>query len=180
MDDLKVDIEKLCFLDAKASDLILPVAPSVAEWTEAQMRELLESVENFTISPVSTEMEKERRIHRCAERLYSAVSMGDSAEMIRVMCDLSNAELRDVVAIVVTALETRGLKSIAVRVDDFDRIVLFDEERNKGFAVAPSGSYQRVSRFYDGSYRYGIELLLDAALKTSVDAIFREIKAQIA
>lgn len=156
---------------------------SVAEWTESRMRELLDSVENSARAPdpeVNNQALRQFRVDSFSERLYRAVALGDSADMIKVMCELTNGELRDVMSIVVKALEERGLESIAVRVDEFDRIVLFDEQRNKGFAVAPSGSYQRVSRFYDGSYRYGIELLLDQSLKTLVDAIFREIKLQIA
>lgn len=158
-------------------------SPSVAEWTEARMRELLDSVEIIagTVDPEKNSQSlRQDRVERCSERLYRAVALGDSADMIKVMGELTNSELREVMLIVVAALEERGLTSIAVRVDDFDRIVLFDEKRNKGFAVAPSGSYQRVSRFYDGSYRYGIELWLDQSLKTLVDAIFFEIKLQIA
>lgn len=156
-------------------------AQSVAEWTESRMRELLDSVENLMRDQaVDNQALRQFRVDTFSERLYRAVELGDSADMIGAMCELTNSELRDAMSIVVTVLKGRGLKSIAVRVDEFDRIVLFDERRNKGFAIAPSGSYQRVSRFYDGSFRYGIELLLDRSLKTFVDAIFREINLQIA
>ena len=177
MDDVRVELLDHCFKPATTEQ----TAPSVAEWTEARMRELLESVENFVRDPgVDNQALRQFRVNKFSERLYRAVELGDSADMIGAMCELTNSELRDAMSIVVAALEERGLKSIAVRVDEFDRIVLFDERRNKGFAIAPSGSYQRVSRFYDGSYRYGIELLLDRSLKSLVDAIFREIKLQIA
>ncbi|MDZ4834676.1 MAG: hypothetical protein SGJ27_12930 [Candidatus Melainabacteria bacterium] len=168
---------ELCPADATPVAASEAVLPTVAEWTEAQMRTLLgESLERASSENGAA---RRFRINKFAERLHADVSVGDSADMIRVMCDLTNSELREVVTLVVKVLQSQGLKSVAFRVDDFDRIVLFDEARNKGFAIAPSGSYQRVSKFYDGSYRYGIELLLDQSLKTFIDAIFREIKLQI-
>lgn len=118
----------------------------------------------------------EPRLRQSADRLCEAVKERDSEGMIGVMCDLTPFELRDVVCGARTILDREGLNGVELRVDDFDRIVLFDSEKNKGVAMAPSGAYQRVSRFYDGSYRYGIELLLDESLQNSLNTLFDKMR----
>ncbi len=164
----------------------------VGEWTETMLRDLLSQTLNQRIQhlldrglepetpAVDLVAAREARVRTSTHLLYDAVTDGDSEAMIDVMCDLTPAELRDVVSGAECSLRLRGLTSVDVRVDDFDRIVLFDNEINNGVALAPSGSYQRVSQFYDGSYRYGIEFVLDESSKESVDCLFSKIKMQIA
>lgn len=207
MDDLKVD-ETTCLkfgpeksdvssgqetIGGETQSVPLTAKPITdAESTESMMRELLsESLTQMVrrsmaaprVTPAVQKKEaqrKEYRIQNSMERLYKAVSDGDSEDIIRLMCDLTPLELREVVSAAEQRLRENGLSSVDVKVDDFDRIVLFDEEKNKGFAMAPSGSYQRVARFYDGSYRYGIELLLDESLKKFTDSVFHRIRLQLA
>jgi hypothetical protein len=203
MDDLKVDSGEISFALEDTDNAILsnpaptmPVpalppstpAPSMPAgdgvWTESMMRELLAEVPQGTLAELLLEAKTKdaycrNKIRNSTERLYSAVSTGSTADIIDLMCDLSAQDLRVVVSSTEHELRLHGLSSVDVRVDDFDRIVLFDEQNNRGFAMAPSGSYQRVSRFYDGSYRYGIELLLDDSMFESVDAVFQTIKGQL-
>jgi hypothetical protein len=205
MDDLKVELGELCFAPDSSTELTVAFDPAAGPplkegaWTEAMMRDLLSESLSQLIRTSMTEAEtrtaqqevadsrKDRepavpyevRIENAVQRLYKAVSDGNSAEIIRLMCDLTPLELHAVVPTASEYLRRDGLNTVDVRIDDFDRIVLFHEEKNRGVAMAPSGSYQRVSRFYDGSYRYGIELLLDDSMFDSVEAVFQEIRVQL-
>ncbi len=162
------------------------------EWTEAMLRDLLSQTLNQRIrhllgsgtgqdrSAVDFQAAREARVRTSTHLLFDAVRDGDSEAMISVMCDLTPAELRDAVSGAEHDLRSKGLTTVDVRLDEYGRIVLFDKEKNNGVALAPSGSYQRVSQFYDGSFRYGIEFLLDESSKESVDSLFSKIKMQIA
>lgn len=177
MDDVNVDDLELCC--APCLDLL---SPGEGEWTEARMRDLLnQSLVNSIKKSIKTRSKgkSEYRLRAAADRLGRAVMAADSDAIIELMCDLTPLELEEVVAQTRLNLRREGLRSVDVRLDDFFRIVLFDDQKGRGVAMAPSGSYQRVSRFYDGSYRYGIEMLLDEHMKDTLDALFAEIKSQV-
>jgi len=191
MDDTKVDAGELCFapessFNALSYEATQPSALREGEWTEARMRELLsESLGQSVLKSIDehraqSAQRSQSRVRESREKLYWAVIRADSAEIVRIMCELTPRELEEVVPEVSKTLKQEGLSSVDVRCDDFHRVVLFDEEKGRGVAMAPSGSYQRVSKFYDGSYRYGIELLLDDdSMKESVEALFAKIRGQI-
>src|SRR5581483_7400922 len=106
---------------------------------------------------------------------YTSDRRHDSEGMINIMCELTPSELRAVVSDTCLLLIQDRTGDVELRVDDYDRVVLFDGQANQGVAMAASGAYQRFSRFYDGSFRYGIELLFNAALKSSLDSLFRGV-----
>jgi hypothetical protein len=118
-------------------------------------------------------------LETATERLYQAILSRRTEELIDLLCDLPSKDLRAVVSDVANTFLQNGLRSVDVRVDDFDRIVLFDQDNNRGFAVAASGSYQRVSRFYDSSYRYGLEVWLDDSMFETVEVVFDAIREQL-
>ncbi len=181
MDNLKVDLSASDF----ASDGKLGSGESgTGMWTEAMMRELLAEVprgsfEDLLREANQKESERSIKLEAATERLYQAILSRRTEELIDLLCDLPSKDLRAVVSDVANTFQQNGLRSVDVRVDDFDRIVLFDQDKNRGFAVAASGSYQRVSRFYDSSYRYGLEVWLDDSMFETVEVVFDAIREQL-
>jgi hypothetical protein len=181
MDNLKVDLSESSF----ASNGNLGSADSGAgRWTEAMMRELLAEVPKGSFEELlreANQRESERSVwlEAATERLYQVILSRRTGELVDLLCDLPSKDLRDVVARAAGTFQRNGLRSVDIRVDDFDRIVLFDQDKNRGFAIAASGSYQRVSRFYDSSYRYGLEVWLDDSMFETVEAVFDAISEQL-
>jgi len=186
MDDFRVESNDLSFAPAPVDNK----NTGDGKLSESLLRDLLsESLNQLVKSSLKgenrpgmlSEGETAARIFRvnnCKIRIQQAVNDGDSEEIIRIMGDLTPGELFDVVQDASQYLRSQGLSTIDFRLDPFDRIVVFDEQKNKGIAMAATGAYQRVCRFYDGSYRYGIELTFDCAVEETVDALFQQIYTQ--
>ena len=104
-------------------------------------------------------------------RLRQAIESADGNAIVRLMNDVSTVELFHLVKEADERMKTHGVTSLSLSLDDFDRVVLYDRNDNKGVAIDGAGLYQRVSQFYDDSFRYGPKSELNERTQQSLDVL---------
>ncbi|MBX9692150.1 MAG: hypothetical protein K2Z81_07185 [Cyanobacteria bacterium] len=101
-------------------------------------------------------------------RFHQAIGDANGESIVDLMNDLSTEDFSELVSSTDQKLQSGGQEDIHMSVDPFDRLVFFDDNTNKGFAIEASGMCQRVSRFYDDSLRYGAKIPIDETTRPSL------------